>query len=167
MFSAVSFIEELVWYTKLLLVFHFFPTCMYVYVCLRCFSADSRFAPSQWETVLLCNGVSHWLDANLESTLCSQMGSSYSARKWCEIQLSQCHKNCVFIFLVILFNTSTQGLSVAFCLPKTNKWIVKLINTHRCFSAFAIIEELVWKSNICLRSLSFLCILTLFTDYYQ
>ena len=31
--------------------------------------ADSRFAPSQWETALLCNDVSHWLDTNLESAL--------------------------------------------------------------------------------------------------
>ena len=31
--------------------------------------ADARFAPSQWETTLLCNHVSHWLDANLESAL--------------------------------------------------------------------------------------------------
>ena len=31
--------------------------------------ADSRFAPSQWETALLCNDVSHWLGANLESAL--------------------------------------------------------------------------------------------------
>ena len=31
--------------------------------------ADSWFASSQWETVLLCNDVSHWLDANLESAL--------------------------------------------------------------------------------------------------
>ena len=29
--------------------------------------ADSRFAPSQWETALLCNDVSHWLGASLES----------------------------------------------------------------------------------------------------
>ena len=28
--------------------------------------ADSRFAPSQWETALLCNDVSYWLSANLE-----------------------------------------------------------------------------------------------------
>ena len=27
--------------------------------------ADSRFAPSQWETVLLCNDVSHWLGTSL------------------------------------------------------------------------------------------------------
>ena len=31
--------------------------------------ADSRFAPSQWETVLLCNDVSRWLGVNLELTL--------------------------------------------------------------------------------------------------
>ena len=30
---------------------------------------DSRFAPSQWETALLCNTVSHWLGARLESAL--------------------------------------------------------------------------------------------------
>ena len=29
----------------------------------------SRFAPGQWETTLLCNGVSHWLGATLESAL--------------------------------------------------------------------------------------------------
>ena len=33
------------------------------------YRADSRFAPSQWETALLCNDVSHWLGASLESAL--------------------------------------------------------------------------------------------------
>ena len=31
--------------------------------------ADSRLAPSQWETGLLCNDVSHWLGTSLESAL--------------------------------------------------------------------------------------------------
>ena len=31
--------------------------------------ADSRLVPSQWETALLCNDVSHWLGASLESAL--------------------------------------------------------------------------------------------------
>ena len=38
--------------------------------------ADSRFAPSQWKTVLLCNDISHWLGASLElalSTQCSRV----------------------------------------------------------------------------------------------
>ena len=33
------------------------------------YRADSRFAPSQWETALLCNNVSHWLGTSLESNL--------------------------------------------------------------------------------------------------
>ena len=33
------------------------------------FRADSRFAPSQCETALLCNDVSHWLGAKLKSDL--------------------------------------------------------------------------------------------------
>ena len=33
------------------------------------FSADSRLAPSQWETSLQSKTVSHWLGANLESAL--------------------------------------------------------------------------------------------------
>ena len=32
---------------------------------LSCIRADSRFAPSQWETALLCNDVSHWVGASL------------------------------------------------------------------------------------------------------
>ena len=32
-------------------------------------TADSRLAPSQWETWLQSNAVSHWLGANLESVL--------------------------------------------------------------------------------------------------
>ena len=35
-----------------------------------CLQADSRFAPSQWETALHCNDVSHWLGASLESVRC-------------------------------------------------------------------------------------------------
>ena len=33
------------------------------------YRADSRFAPSQWETALLCNDVSHWLGASIKSVL--------------------------------------------------------------------------------------------------
>ena len=37
----------------------------------QCNKADSRFAPSRWETAFLCNNVSHWLGASLESSLCN------------------------------------------------------------------------------------------------
>ena len=38
----------------------------------------SRFAPSQWETVLFCNDVSHWLGANLESALNPENMAEYT-----------------------------------------------------------------------------------------
>ena len=38
-------------------------------LCGSLYKADSRFAPSQWETALLCNDVSHWLGASLASAL--------------------------------------------------------------------------------------------------
>ena len=40
-----------------------FPLSLYIV------SADSRFAPSQWETALLCNDVPHWEGATLKSAL--------------------------------------------------------------------------------------------------
>ena len=41
------------------------------------YRADFRLAPSQWETALQSNAVSHWLDANLESTLFPCLPSSH------------------------------------------------------------------------------------------
>ena len=40
--------------------------------------ADSRLAPSQWETSLLSNAISHWVGANLESDLVSYVGWGWS-----------------------------------------------------------------------------------------
>ena len=37
-----------------------------------CSRADSGFVPSQWETSLQSNAVSHWLGTNLELGLCSE-----------------------------------------------------------------------------------------------
>ena len=36
---------------------------------LQLIRADSRLAPSQWKTALLCNDVSHWQGANIETAL--------------------------------------------------------------------------------------------------
>ena len=38
--------------------------------------ADSRLAPSQWDTSLQSNAISHWLGANLESALSILIGRS-------------------------------------------------------------------------------------------
>ena len=62
------------------------------YICattlIRC-RDDSRFAPSQWETFLQSNAISHWLGANLESALrCFSINKlnmyPLSSYLWCE-----------------------------------------------------------------------------------
>ena len=45
-------------------------------------SADSRLARSQWKTALLCNYVSHWLGASLESALLVQVPRHYLNSSW-------------------------------------------------------------------------------------
>ena len=52
--------------------------------------ADSRFAPSQWETVLLCTDVSHWLGARQN-------------QPWCTLQGHMIVTICITIFRVIRF----------------------------------------------------------------
>ena len=51
---------------------------MYVY------RADSKLAPSQWEMLLLCNNVSHWLGTILESALCMYIraDSRFASSQW-------------------------------------------------------------------------------------
>ena len=43
--------------------------CIFVQVSSIKYRADSRLVPSQWETSLQSNAVSHWLSANLQSAL--------------------------------------------------------------------------------------------------
>ena len=54
------------------------------------FRADSRFVPSQWETVLPCNNVSHWLGASLEIRISPDFDSSIMP----EISLRACQIIC-------------------------------------------------------------------------
>ena len=64
-------------------------SCMYICKIhvLTILMADSRFAPSRWETTLFCNDVSHWLDASLESALNFQwMWWCYSNRVIAQVQ---------------------------------------------------------------------------------
>ena len=50
--------------------------------------ADSRFAPCQWETVLLSNDVSHWLGSSLESVLNMWMVLVNAGFRWTNVDLS-------------------------------------------------------------------------------
>ena len=54
--------------------------------------ADSRFVPSQLETSLQSNAVSHWLDTNLESALhCPTRTWELS---WCQLIITGCNGGC-------------------------------------------------------------------------
>ena len=57
--------------------------------CPELIRADSRFAPSQCETLLQSNAVSHWLGANLESALtdCSTSQELYTQFAPCCLSL--------------------------------------------------------------------------------
>ena len=50
------------------------------------YRTDSSFASSQWETALLCNNVSHWPGASLESALW------YVVYNWTICHVSKSHK---------------------------------------------------------------------------
>ena len=54
--------------------------------------ADSGLAPSQWETSLQSNTISHWLGANLESALNHYKIVAPSAFPWLQGQSSTCLK---------------------------------------------------------------------------
>ena len=60
------------------------------------YRADSRFVPSQWETALLCNDISHWLGTSLESALKYKLIGS---RKFLILNLKGCDqaKWCIII----------------------------------------------------------------------
>ena len=64
------------------------------------YRADSRYAPSQWETVLLCNDVSHWLGANLESALYLSYGMCSLC--WCVTILSELVPELIHCRLLML-----------------------------------------------------------------
>ena len=64
---------------------------------------DSRLAPSQWETSLQSNTVSHWLGANLESAMgrCDGMKSNIHFRirlrlnTQCQVQIGHKRNHCL------------------------------------------------------------------------
>ena len=54
-------------------------------VCHSNIRTDSRFAPSQWETTLLCNNVSHWLGASLDLALQYHNYADFSYRSVAQV----------------------------------------------------------------------------------
>ena len=65
--------------------FRFHPS--YAMLCHTYIRADSRLATSQWETSLQSNSVSHWLGANLESSLYKTFHLLFQMRNRCFLTL--------------------------------------------------------------------------------
>ena len=78
--------------------------------------ADCRFASSQWETALLCNDVSHWRGASLESSLEACFIKPFNSK-------STQHTFCAY-YKQIIFVWSQQTLVHAppIVLLKQNSW---------------------------------------------
>ena len=60
-------------------------------------SSDSRFAPSQWETALLCNDVAHWLDVSLN-------------QPWDSDRVYSLQKYPLSYILCLLYNSTERNL---------------------------------------------------------
>ena len=74
--------------------------------------ADSRFAPSQWEMPLLCNDVSHWLRASLESVLIL-VCININVNNTHPTDVKQHYIWHKFIFTFLMLNLICHGLSHA------------------------------------------------------
>ena len=82
---------------------------------LHIFRADSRLSPSQWEMSLQSNAISHWLSANLESTLIFVMIGSDSGLViiWCSPETRESLKlklDVIKIFISLVWHL--YGISV-------------------------------------------------------
>ena len=53
-----------------------------LYIMIDSYRADSRLAPSQWETSLQSNAIFHWLGAHLESALSYDYSTLYFVENW-------------------------------------------------------------------------------------
>ena len=88
--------------------------------------ADSRLAPSQWQTWLQSNAVSHWLGTNLESALCmqssgnigilgSELHDEHQASTWIKDNLLSVrtlgtYRNTLSMKSVLKFKILTKGM---------------------------------------------------------
>ena len=101
------------------------------------YRADSWFAPSQWERVLLCNDVSHWLGANLESTLYTM---------WCHYKtLTSTFYKILTINAPCLHSVIKLWASSASLRYKSNAW--SPFYPHKC----SAVSSYNWPLDIMMR----------------
>ena len=92
-------------------------------------SADSRLAPSQWETSLQSNTISYWLGASIESALCAAMNHSLLSllnrwNKWVSHLPVKMHTPCINQYSWLPIWTCLVSISTIF--PQTIKLSTKV-----------------------------------------
>ena len=107
------------------------------FICLNFIRADSRSAPSQWEKALLCNAVSHWPGANLESALYIITGSARPI-------------TCTFCWL----HSSVQVLAWILChstweFPRLSQIQWPFENQIKGKGKPKLVHSFIWSSNVC------------------
>ena len=75
---------------------------------------DSMFVPSQWETALLCNDVSHWLGANIESALGNE-NIYFPPKKINNVKGGKRVKTCVDLYFFVISITITDVPTIFCC----------------------------------------------------
>ena len=100
-------------------------------------SDRKRFASSQWETALLCNDVSHWLSAGLESVL--KMYCKFMILlQWC---VKHKPRRCIFDS-----NISLQCIWLSKPMPK-NPWNLKFFNLASTITAYSLGNRYIIHSH--------------------
>ena len=86
---------------------------------------QSRYAPSQWETSLYCNGVSHWMGAYLDWSLI--MKSNPRNAMW---------SLTIWFATTVIFSNALDLLLIGiFLFERSTKMTQVIVKTHhRCFA---------------------------------
>ena len=91
--------------------------------------AGSRLAPSQWETSLQSNAVSHWLGANLESALGPHCWSCWSDGEARKRQSPHYGRNKILSPLLVKYNTKR--------ILRVISWVGQAsVAVYQCFSMY-------------------------------
>ena len=94
--------------------------------CCSKYRPDSRFVPSQWEMALLCNDISHWLGANLESSL------KYVEFQGCHIDglvQERCDSSALAMELCLSYTSLSIWASWHLKSPATQLFVQQLFQT--------------------------------------
>ena len=93
-----------------------------------CSRADSKFAPSQWDTALFCNNVSHWMGTSQKSTLYTE---------WCNLLiLRHSERNIVEIVLEKSFYS----------------WYISVHRTFFIFVQFVVVKVFLCGSDALIQT---------------